>query len=184
MTRKHLARATALAAALAAPVLEAVPAKAQAGTDYEAIVRLMRECARIADVPSRVACYDNNVGRDVPRADTAFGTPPQARAAPAQSPSPAPRATGFAADSLPQTREERAAQINRIELKVTAISELEPRVYRLTLDDGGVWETTEPAPRSFDPPRRGSSIALSRAALGGFLLDYADQPTVRIRRVK
>lgn len=153
----------------------ATSAGAQPAADYEAIVRVMRECARIADVPARVACYDRAIAAEPQTAQAPRDTAP----AP-----PPPRATGYGAEALPQTRAERAEQPERIELAIAAISEMAPRTYRLTVSDGGVWETTEAAPLTYDAPRKGSRIALSRAAMGGFQMEFAGQRSIRIRRVR
>ena len=175
MSRFSLAFSTAAACAGALFVI--TPAAAQQRIDYEAIVRILRECAKIADVPARVACYDNNVGIEL-----------QVAGNEADRRTPAPvlpvRPGGFAADTLPQSPAERSAVTTEAALRVTAIDELAPRVYRMTLEDGGIWELIEAMPLSFDPPRRGATITLNRGSLGGFLMEYAGQPSVRIRRIR
>src|SRR5690606_22600108 len=102
VSNNHKRIAVAAASALAASLPSQVQAQDE---DYRTIVTIMRACSTIADVPARVACYDNNIRP---------GAPPVAAAAPgASGPAPAPAArqaeaaprapTGFGAASLPQT---------------------------------------------------------------------------------
>ena len=61
---------------------------------------------------------------------------------------------------------------------------VEPGLYLLTLEDGSQWRFVEAVPPSYDPPRAGSHVALQRAALGSFRMNFASQRAVRIRRVR
>ena len=55
----NAARAFAVSGLAIAGLAWSGPARAQ--TDYEAVVRLMSECARIAEIEARVACYDKTM---------------------------------------------------------------------------------------------------------------------------
>ncbi|AKH42552.1 hypothetical protein FHS61_000322 [Altererythrobacter atlanticus] len=59
-----------------------------------------------------------------------------------------------------------------------------PGIYLLTLEDGARWEFVEAVPFSYNPPGRGSTVEISRAALGSFMLRYAGQPGVRVKRIQ
>ena len=169
--------------------------------DYEAIVRMTRECAKIADVPARVACYDNTVsaerliaGDAPPQRQRAEAPPRASQAAEAQrapSPSPAQAAApaapplgGFGAETLPVPPAVRKEEESEIELGVRRADSVEPGIYLLTLEDGSQWRFVDAMPQTYEAPRAGSRIALERAALGSFKMSFADQRAVRIRRVQ
>ncbi|MFC4254491.1 hypothetical protein GRI97_03575 [Altererythrobacter xixiisoli] len=193
MTR-HLTRQWHIAAAstlLAMGV--AAPAQAQQ-TDYEATVRIMRECAKIEALEARAACYDNTIATDrlISRRDAE-----PARNQPQPSPQPAPpRAvaaaaapTGFGAETLPAPRaprpgDDQTDSDGRYSGRIARAEKMSEGIYRLTLSDGAQWQFQDAVPFTYDPPRDGSQISLRRASLGSFLMDYRDQRPVRIRRVQ
>jgi hypothetical protein len=167
-------------AAMAGPV----PAAAQP-TDYDAVMEAIRGCAKIADVAARAACYDA-----IASGEPATG--PSAAPAPTPNPAPAPspgasvtRAPGgFGGEQLPKPAAARAAEPKEISARVSAAVEREPGVYLLTLEDGAQWVFVDSAPASYDMPRRGSTIDLIGASLGSYLMRYADQRAIRVRRVR
>jgi len=174
-----------------------VPAAAQEQpADYEAIVRVMRGCARIADMAARVACYDSTVGAEQLMADAATvperGPPVEIVSPPTPDPrlavapprtKPAPPAS-FGAEALPQPREVQQERERHVQLAVSGAQNVEPGIYVLTLEDGSQWRFVDAVPPSYDPPRSGEHIELARGALGSFRMSYADQRAVRIRRVR
>lgn len=157
------------------------PGQAQEQSDYEAVVRIMRECARIADVPARVSCYDNTIN-----ADRLIEGSAQARSGPANDSPDASlqRPGGFGADSLRQPTPPSADRLAQVILDVDAAERLEPGIYLLTLGDGSKWRFVDAVPLSYEAPRKGSQIELARASLGSFQMRYAGQRPVRIRRIR
>lgn len=182
--RVWLAVATGLAV-LALP--QAVRAQDE---DYRQIVTAMRACAAIADVAARVACYD--AASLPPAGAVAAGAgssapPPLAVAAlPPRPAAVAPAApTGFGSETLPATREARAAQQDEaLEIAVSAVREVQPGIAELTLGDGAQWRLTDAASFSYDLPRRGDMVRLQRGALGSFYLHFKGQRALRIQRVR
>lgn len=165
-----------------AGALLAPGAPLHARTDYEAVVRLMTECARIGEIGARVACYDKTMeaARMIAAAPTVRAEPKIAAPAPLEQPP-----SGFGAESLRKpepVREARPAE--ETEALVQAARQTEPGVYLLTLEDGAQWRFVDAAPPSYDPPRAGSRIALRSGALGSFLMRYAGQRSLRVQRVK
>jgi len=174
-----------------------IPAQAQQQTDYEAIVRIMRECAKIDAVEARASCYDNTIATErlISRRD-AEPVPPRPSATSSASPQVATAAaptaaapTGFGAETLPTPRaarpgDERTDADGRYASRVTRAEKLTEGIYRLTLADGAQWQFQDAVPFSYEPPRDGSDISLRRASLGSFLMDFRDQRPVRIRRVR
>jgi hypothetical protein len=78
----------------------------------------------------------------------------------------------------------RQAQPDEVELAVSQAQSVEPGIYLLTLEDGSQWRFLDAVPMSYDPPRSGERVELVRASLGSFLMSYASQRSVRIRRVR
>jgi hypothetical protein len=200
---------------MVAAILLASPALGQAQqTDYEAIVRIMRECAKITELEARTACYDNTINAErliagsgaarphspsdasAPSApqQVQAAPPPQAqRAAPVRKaeaqPPAAPAAEmpqGFGAETVPPSEAARQAEraVGEVELGVSQAQRLEPGIYLLTLEDGSQWRFVDAVPLSYDPPRAGSRIELARAALGSFQMRFESQRPVRIMRVQ
>jgi hypothetical protein len=147
------------------------PATAHAQLSDGTVASILRECRKIADTAARVACYDN-----IPLGEQAAAAPP----APANASAP----RGFGANQLPQTPEERAAEPEELTAAVASAVQREPGIYLITLEDGSQWQFVDPAPPSFEPPRRGATVEISSASLGSYLLRYAGQRALRARRVR
>lgn len=169
----------ALCAGLAAPA-----AAQESDEDYRRIVTIMRACATIADVPARVACYDNNIAPPDGGAISSATLPP---------PQPAVRqagretlpAAGFGADLLPSEREaRRTSQQQESEERVAATREEQPGIYVLTLADGAEWRFTDSANPSYEVPGVGDLIKLQRGALGSVLMSFDGQRAIRVKRIR
>jgi len=156
------------------------PAQAQeSDEDYRRIVTIMRACATIAEIPARVACYDNNIG---PRETDAGGVSP---VQPARRVDATPAATGFGADLLASEREvRRTSQAQQAEVRVTGAREEQPGIYILTLTDGAEWRFTDSATFSYEVPRAGDTVKLERGALGSVLMHFDGQRGIRVQRIR
>ena len=197
-----LSKVATVCGTLAASALLAAPGALQAqDTDYEAIVRIMRECAKITELEARAACYDNtiNAERLIAGSSALPPVPGPPEAAPPSRPARAPAqqaaapvrpasepARSFGKESLPPTPATRTARAgsDEVELGVTGSDRVEPGIYLLTLDDGSQWRFVDAVPWSYDAPGAGTRIELSRAALGSFQMRYESQRPVRIMRVR
>lgn len=179
-------RVKAFAVSIAATVA-GLPVTAQA-QDERVTLNILRQCAKVADVMARVACYDRNIGVEVaqpvqPQRPTGYGSnqlpspPPPAVAAPSD-----PR--GFGANQLVQPEADRGASLDSVSARVAAARILAPGVYVLTLEDGAQWQFVDAAPASFDPPGRGATVEFFAASMGSYLLRYRGQRGIRIRRIK
>lgn len=188
-------RASVLAAALVSPITLATPAWAQ--VDDSIVLEIMRQCARIDDATARLACYDNNVRSgggqarsSVPGEMIAPATAGRAPLAGAPSTAtgaaPAGGAAGFGRESIrgPERFETPAGEIDALTARVASVSQRQRGVYVVTLEDGATWEFAESVAFSYRPPREGSQVEIQRGALGGFLLRFDSQPSVRVRRVQ
>jgi hypothetical protein len=161
---------------VAAALAVLAPSAAHAQEDFEAIVTIMRACAQIEEISARVTCYDNNI-----RPRTPGPASPRAERPRAQPPAAAPG--GFAADSLRRPSNS-AKPEGQAQLRVSRAVEREPGIFLLTLDDGGEWQFVDAAPSSYDVPRSGKIVTIERGALGGFSMLYADQRSIRVRRIR
>ena len=173
----NAARAFAVSGLAIAGLAWSGPARAQ--TDYEAVVRLMSECAWIAEIEARVACYDKTM-----EAARLIASVPGAQANPAPTAPAERRPTGFGGESLREREPVRETGTEEVRATVRAARRTEPGIYLLTLDDGAQWRFVEAVPPSYDPPRTGTEIELRRGSLGSFLMRYADQRSVRVQRVQ
>ena len=136
----------------------------------------VRECRRLADASARTACYD---GIELEERSPAEQAPPPPAAA------VEPRAdTGFGSNQLPRARTAEASEPGQISARVARAVERQPGIYLLTLEDGTEWQFVDSAPANYDPPRPGSTIEISKASMGSYLVRYAGQRSVRTRRVR
>lgn len=170
-----------IAAALVTVVGAAVPAHAQS-IDYEALVRAMRACSAILDVGARVSCYDGTLGDH----GSPSGHTPSVPVSPPLAEARGSSANaGFGAQDLrrPRTSAERVEPAE-LRIQVVSASQFQPGLYRLALQDGSAWEFVDAMPRAYDPPQKGASIVIRHGALGNFFLDYENQRSLRVRRVR
>jgi hypothetical protein len=160
-----------LALAVALLGLFAAPAHAQSGDGL--LQGMLRQCALIADIPARAACYDA-----IPRGE------PEATASAVAPPAPPQPPGRLGSDQLPTSRASEADEPEAIETKVIAAMEREPGIHLLTLETGDQWLFVQGAPGSYIPPTNGSVVRIRSAPLGGYLLRYQGQSAVRVQRVR
>jgi len=178
-------RAGILLAGAAALLL--APHIAQAQVADEVVLNILRECARIDDPTSRLACFDNNIrsAGAAPRAAAPVASaPPQGGSAPVAANTP----QGFGAESVRVARQREADQLrqtaNAVRAQVTGVSEREPGIYLLTLEGGAQWLFAEGVPSSYRAPERGAAVEIERGSLGSFLMRYEGQRAVPVRRIQ
>lgn len=73
-------------------------------------------------------------------------------------------------------------QVDRIEGVVLAASQAFDGNWRVTLDQGGVWQQTDGYQLAHGP-RKGDKVVVVRAALGSYKMKIGTQSGVRVRRV-
>jgi hypothetical protein len=151
----------------------------------------MLQCQAIADIAQRVACYDAAASAiDTPTTNDARGPaanpPPKAAVSPAETEQRERAQFGrslrdqqqAAARNQEPPPPERLAAVTG---EVLARRELTPGAWRITLRDGGTWQTI--TRDDFNPPRVGSSVTIRRGVLGGYLLESGGQPSIRVNRI-
>ena len=132
-----------------------------------------RSCTGIADRMARLACYDAAFG--VP------GVPQSAQGAPPPAVAKAPE------DSFGDTGNLRGSQKpvspKRLTATVLNVVPLGQGLYRLTLDNGQNWQTTQAdGALDFHPSSR---VTISRMTFGNYLISFAGQGrTVSVKRIQ
>jgi len=183
-----------LAAALCAAPL--------AGTAAESASDAARRCSQVLGERERLACYDRAfpagpqtselATRQAPPA-AAPGAPaaaPPAPAAAATAPSTVAPAAGFGEDSIrrapsAETRAAKAEEPDNLTAQIASIREMRTNVWRLTLDNGQVWQQMD-MNNSF-LPKAGQTLRIEKGRFGGYsaaLIGETRSAWVRVNRLK
>lgn len=91
---------------------------------------------------------------------------------------------GFSLPKIPFFSGDRSADDQQEELtaKIASAGPLGYGKWRIKLEDGALWETTE-ASRAISDPRAGNEIKIKRGPLGSYMVRIAGQRAVRAKRV-
>lgn len=187
-TRTKPGRSMALMAVSAAALC--YPAVAWSQSSDEAILGILRECAKIEDSLARLNCYDSNIGADQSTTSSETRTGASTDSPGEGSPSTAQSASAnFGAESVKsadrfKSHSETGRGVDELRTRILNVRQREPGVYLVTIEDGAQWLFSESVPMSFRPPREGALVAIKRASLGSFLMVVDGQAAVRVRRVK
>ena len=163
-----------------------------------------KSCASINDDAARLACYDAAVGRS-PRPSTAAPVAAPAAAKPVQRPATAPASVPVApaqapaaaaakdpvaefglSDSAKAARDpakaaEAAAAPQSVTAKVISVRWRKYGEFVVTLDNGQVWEQTEPMPSAI--VKVGDAVTIKKALFGSFTLVTAGRIGTKVRRL-
>lgn len=160
-----------------------------------------RSCTSIADKMARLACYDAALGVTTvpaPQSATSVASPvaPRTSPAPQTAPAPAPRtAPVVAPPSVAKTPEDAFGDTGnlkgsqkpvlpkRLTATVLKAVPLGQGLYRLTLDNGQIWQTTQADwTVDFDSS---NSVTISRMMFGNYLISHTGQGiTVSVKRIQ
>jgi hypothetical protein len=91
---------------------------------------------------------------------------------------------GFSLPKLPLFSGDDSAdsQQDEITAKVASASELGYNKFRIRLEDGAIWETTEGSATVF-APRRGDTVVIKRGSLGSYMIRIDGQRGLKAKRV-
>jgi len=91
---------------------------------------------------------------------------------------------GFSLPKLPFFSGDDSAESQQDEITATvaAAGALGYDKYRVKLEDGALWETTEGSP-NVRGPRRGDTVVIKRGPLGSYMMKIAGQRALRAKRV-
>jgi hypothetical protein len=142
----------------------------------DAQVEAGRQCAQVKDSLQRLVCYDRVFLAGESAAPAATSPAPVAtRVTPVPAPAvAAPAAPAVAAaPSLGEERvqrktQEKPAEPASLEATVTALKETRPAVFRLTLDNGQVWQQMDMS--SVFQVDVGDKVRIEKGTMGGYRL--------------
>src|SRR5690606_7033609 len=166
------------------------PAASWAQNSDEALLGILRECAKIEDSLARLNCYDSNIRPDRSSRQSEATPGPAADSMGSETTAAGQTAAGsFGAETVKsadrfKSHSETGRGEDEIRTRILNVREREPGVYLVTIEDGAQWLFTESVPMSFRPPRKDALVAIRRASLGSFLMVVDGQAAVRVRRVK
>ncbi|MFC4293863.1 hypothetical protein ACFO0A_02195 [Novosphingobium tardum] len=146
------------------------------------VVRQLVECRQIADNAARLACFDRQVAvfaeatqsheivvadrKDIQEAKRGlFGFA-----------APVGRLLGFGGG------DDEATEIKRIDTKVATVRSI-PNGWRLSFDEGGVWEQVD-LKNFVMSPKIGQKAAITKGAFGSYFVSVNGQPGIKMRRVE
>lgn len=136
-------------------------------------------CRQITDEKARLACYDTQVAA----LDTAQQAGEVVVADKKQVEEAERGLFGFSIPKSPLTGSE-AKPIEQIETVVSSARQYEYGKWRLTMEDGSVWEQVDGAETLAFDPRNGDKVTIKRAAFGSYKARIGGQPGIRVRRVQ
>ena len=178
-------RALTITAASLPLAFAATPALAQ--VDDAIVLNILRNCAQIDDPTARLACYDNNIrsagGQPRNSVPGEMAVPRGGSGAPLDSGGP----SGFGREDIrspERFNSTPAGELDELRARVSAVTQRQPGIYLITLEDGAQWIFTESVPFSYRPPREGDRVEIDRASLGSFLMTFDRQASVRVERVR
>ena len=169
----------AFAAALAATSAPANPATAD--LSRSGLVTAVEACRQIPDSAARLACFDRAVGELASaraRGDIAIVDRKQVQEVRRSL-------FGFGGLKLPffGGKERGESEQKDVSSTVAGFRPMANGFFRFDLaEPQSTWESIEPS--SVFEPRRGSKVRISRGALGSYWAEIADQPAVKVRRIR
>jgi len=152
-----------------------------------------RSCTSIADKMARLACYDAALGVKTPLGVKSVPAPQSATsdaspgASKTASAAAAPTAAKTPEDAFGDTGNLKGSQKPALPKRLTATVlkavPLGQGLYRLTLDNGQIWQTTQADwAVDFDSS---NSVTISRMLLGNYLISRTGQGrTVSVKRIQ
>ena len=138
-------------------------------------------CKEIGDSTARLACFDDKVAA----LQTAMSTN-QVVIADRDQVREARR--GLFGLTLPRIKlfdgdGDEGDQIEQIEGIIQSARTIRTGKWLIRLEDGGVWQQTEPPRSTMRRPKAGDTITIERAALGSFLAKVNDGRGFKVKRV-
>ncbi len=169
--------ATLVVGALANPLAakDKKPAKRETPSAFKDLVA----CRAIADNAARLACYDQQVA-SLAQAESAG----EVVVADRKQAEEAQR--GLFGYSIPQTNllgSEKGEAINQIEATVASARQYDYGRWRMTMEDGSVWDQIGTDVLAFDP-HAGDKVVIKRASFGSYAAKVDGQPPIKVRRVQ
>jgi hypothetical protein len=157
----------------------------------EAPLDRARQCAAIQDSLQRLVCYDRVFTPGVSAEPSPVPAAPSASAPPPAPPAPAAQAgtdtARFGAETLKRSdaEREREAPPSSITATVRELRETRPNVFRVSLDNGQIWQQMDMD--SLFTLAVGDTVQIDRGRLGGYRMSRTSKGGsgwVRVNRLK
>lgn len=176
-----LSATTVLTAGLCAPAVAQEIDRRKALTAPPAIYIELVACKDLVDPTARLACYDEKVTA----LQTAQSTN-QVVIADREQVREARR--GLFGLTLPRIKlfdgdGDEGDQIEQVEGIIESARTIRTGKWLIRLEDGAVWQQTEPPRSTMRRPKAGDSITIERAALGSYLAKVNDGRGFKVKRV-
>jgi hypothetical protein len=162
---------------LAAPA-EAAP-RQDKGAPPSPVVDAIAACRSITDNGARLACYDQASARFT----DAVGKGELIVMDKAEVKQTRRSLFGFTLPRIRLFRGDEGPDQDELTAKVASASGIGYDKYRIRIEDGAVWETTEGS-AMITPPRAGDTVVIKRGPLGSYMMRIAGQRAVRAKRVQ
>jgi hypothetical protein len=166
----------AFLAAAAVGVAGDAPPEAASGAGTKPLLA----CRSVVDVSARLACFD----REAAAFEQGLASRQLLVIRPSEIRNARRSLFGFSLPRLPlfggDSEEEEEAR--EIAAKVDSARALGNGKWRIKLDSGAVWETTESVP-DYVVPEPGANVRIRKAALGTYLMNIGAERAVRARRI-
>ncbi len=177
MRAYHPAVAVLAALVLAAPAVARDKAPPPPPQAFQELVK----CREITDPAARLACYDAQAAK-LEQATAAGDVVISDRASIREA------RRGLFGFKLPSfgifgNGDDDKDEIKSIDGVVASARTFGYGSWRITLEDGSVWEQTDDERPVFDPAK-GDKVKISRGALGTFRMNIAGQRAIKVRRVE
>ena len=142
-----------------------------------------RSCTKIADKMERLACYDAALVNTAPHSSEASPGATQTTAPAARPPSVAKAPQAAFGDTGSLKGSQKPVLPKQLTATVLDAVPLGQGLYRLTLDNGQIWQTTQ-ADWALDFDTR-NSVTISRMTFGNYLIAHTGQGrTVSAKRIQ
>jgi hypothetical protein len=154
----------------------------------DATLQSAQRCAQVQDSLQRLVCYDRLFPPGQVAAAPAVTAPaPTVIPAPVATPPPVTPAAGFGAESVRRTGEQLQAEAppRSLTAAVNGVREMRPNVYRMTLENGQVWDQME-MDITFSV-QAGDTVQIERGRMGGYRMTRTNRGGsgwVRVNRLK
>lgn len=155
-------------------------ASAQPGVRNTDALASLAACRAIGDPASKLACYDSTVG-NLLKAREAGDVQVVNRS---ELREVRRNLFGFGLPKLPFFKgdQSQSEEADRLDTRITSWRSLGYGKYRIVVEGGAVWETTESS-EAIDPPSTGQPIGIRKGSLGSYVVRINNQRGVRGRRI-
>jgi hypothetical protein len=141
-------------------------------------------CSAEPDGGKRLACYDREIARLHKLAPTPGAAAPAAplAAPPVDSTPSSPEERFGMTEALQHKSGTQPKQLDNLKGRIAAVAYKGPEQVRLTLENGQVWEQTEPEAHLGLAP--GDTVTIHRGLLGAFYLSSDKVHGLRVKRLQ